>query len=73
MGKLRPRSAVPEYYEKKFGVTFAASTLAKLATLGTGPAYRRIGRRVFYEDAELDRWLMERISDPVQCSWETEE
>ncbi len=35
------------------------ATLTKWRWAGTGPAFCRLGRRVLYEVAELDRWIAE--------------
>jgi predicted DNA-binding transcriptional regulator AlpA len=34
-----------------------ASTFAKLRLYGGGPHYVKLGRRVVYDPADLDRWL----------------
>jgi Helix-turn-helix domain len=34
-----------------------ASTFAKLRVTGGGPVYIKIGKRVIYDPADLDRWL----------------
>ena len=38
----------------------ARQTLAVWRLTGTGPAYKKIGRKVVYDVAELDRWLAAR-------------
>jgi predicted DNA-binding transcriptional regulator AlpA len=35
----------------------STSTFAKLRVFGGGPAYVKLGRRVVYDVADLDRWL----------------
>jgi predicted DNA-binding transcriptional regulator AlpA len=35
----------------------SASTFAKLRVYGGGPVYVKLGRRVGYDVADLDRWL----------------
>ena len=35
----------------------SASTFAKLRLYGGGPHYVKLGRRVVYNPADLDRWL----------------
>lgn len=40
----------------------SAKTLAKLASVGGGPAFRRIGRRVAYMPSDLDAWIDGRSS-----------
>jgi hypothetical protein len=38
--------------------------LAKLATMGGGPRYVTMGRRVLYRREDLDAWARERMSEP---------
>ena len=35
-------------------------TLERLAWLGTGPNYYRLGKRTFYQLSEINRWVAER-------------
>jgi predicted DNA-binding transcriptional regulator AlpA len=36
-------------------------TLEKLRVLGTGPRFRKLGRRVIYDAADLVSWCNERV------------
>jgi hypothetical protein len=36
-------------------------TLEKLRVVGTGPRFRKFGRRVVYDVADLIRWSNERV------------
>jgi predicted DNA-binding transcriptional regulator AlpA len=40
----------------------ATSTLAKLRLNGNGPTYCKLGRRVVYRRADLERWLDSRTA-----------
>ena len=61
------RRGASEYLDKTHGVVRAPSTLAKLACLGGGPRFRRVGsRRVTYDIKDLDRWAEELLGDPVR-------
>ena len=51
-------------YVKGKGLPGAASTLAKLATIGGGPSFRKFGRNVVYTRESLDAWIEARLSDP---------
>lgn len=46
----------------------ATQTLAKMRCEGTSPPFIKLGRRVLYDQAEIDRWLDQRrrrsTSDP---------
>jgi hypothetical protein len=48
-------------------------TLEKLRTLGGGPTFRKLGRRVMYARADLDAWAdsraCESTSDPIYASF----
>ena len=46
------------------------STLAKLASLGGGPVFRKCGRLVIYDPADLDSWAQSKISGPVRSTSE---
>ena len=54
------RAEAGEYLTSRyrFGST---KTLQKMATVGGGPAYRKAGRIVLYDKAELDRWALARM------------
>lgn len=36
-------------------------TLERYRVTGTGPSYRKLGRRVLYSPTDLDRWVTSRI------------
>jgi hypothetical protein len=46
----------------------ATATLAKLASVGGGPAYNKSNRTPLYPVAELDRWAIERLGKLVRNS-----
>lgn len=54
------------------GLFIAPSTLAKYATVGGGPKFRRFGRQVKYLPADLVAWAETRLSGPVQSTSEFE-
>jgi predicted DNA-binding transcriptional regulator AlpA len=43
-------------------VGLSESTLAKLRLNGNGPIYCKLGRRVVYRPADLERWLESRTA-----------
>jgi predicted DNA-binding transcriptional regulator AlpA len=43
-------------------VGLSDSTLAKLRLNGNGPTYCKLGRRVVYRPADLDKWLQSRTT-----------
>lgn len=56
------RTAASEYLKETYGLSYKPTTLAKLATLGGGPAFEHFGRWPLYQAAELDRWVVSRLS-----------
>jgi hypothetical protein len=59
--RLRRRE-VPTYLLQKYGLTVAVSTLAKLASIGGGPAMQYSGRIPLYPLGELDVWAEGKLS-----------
>lgn len=55
------RDEAAAYLQARYGFG-ATRTLAKAATCGGGPAYRKAGRICLYEQAELDRWALAKLS-----------
>lgn len=60
------RKDAAQYLRDKFGVGSPA-TLAKLATLGGGPTYRKNGKIPLYLADDLDAWALAKIG-PAQTS-----
>jgi hypothetical protein len=50
------------YLSSVHGLKCAASTLAKWAVTGGGPAFEKFGTRPLYPLTELDRWALDRLS-----------
>lgn len=67
---LRRKDAA-NYLRDKYGHG-SPKTLAKLACLGGGPIFRRFGRIVLYEPAELDAWAHARITAPLSSTSDAE-
>jgi hypothetical protein len=57
------RNEAAQYLREHFGFGTTA-TLAKLATVGGGPLYRRAGKMVLYTPEDLEKWASARISGP---------
>lgn len=58
------RQEVPAYLKEIHGIDRTVGTLAKLAVVGGGPAFRRFGRTPLYHPDDLDAWassLMTRV------------
>ncbi len=57
------RDKAAEYLKVKYGHG-SKRTLAKLASIGGGPAFRKVGAMVVYTKDDLDEWALSRISSP---------
>jgi hypothetical protein len=66
---LRRRGAA-EYLRQQWGVPCSEKTLAKLACIGGGPAYRRFGRIPLYATADLDEFAQVKLGEPVRSTSE---
>jgi hypothetical protein len=55
-----PSSSLLMTKEAASHLRLSASTLNKLRIFGGGPVYSKIGGRVVYQLADLDRWVAER-------------
>ena len=64
------RPEASEYLLNEHGVRRKPRTLAKDVVYGTGPRYRKDGRRVVYDVADLDAFAESRLSEPVRSSSE---
>ena len=65
------RAEAASYLHLQHGIRRKATTLAKLAVVGGGPAFRRIGaRHVAYDRSELDRWAEALLSRELRSTAE---
>ncbi len=64
------RVDVPAYLASRHGIDIAASTLAKMATVGGGPAMQYSGRIPLYHLRDLDEWAEQRLSRSVRSTSE---
>jgi hypothetical protein len=58
------RAAATTYLRERWGIERSASTLAKLASRGTGPAVVKAGRTPLYAEAALDTWASALLREP---------
>lgn len=63
------RDQAAAYLQSRYGA-YTAETLAKLACIGGGPRFRRIGRYPVYTPGDLDAWMLGRMSKPVESTAE---
>lgn len=52
-------------YLEDLGTPFTKGTLETWRCLGKGPRFRRIGRKVFYTKADLDRFSRGQIVETI--------
>lgn len=63
------RDKAAEYLQENYGA-YTALTLAKLACVGGGPKFRKMGRYPVYTREDLDDWARGRMSPPVSSTSE---
>jgi hypothetical protein len=66
------RKAASEYCTAR-GFPVAPATLAKYATLGGGPEFRKFSRFPLYELPALDRWIESKLTGPRRSTSDTGE
>lgn len=69
MDEYLRRHQAAAYLQKRYGA-FTVETLAKLASVGGGPKFRRMGRLPLYTQRDLDDWARSRMSPPVSSTSE---
>jgi hypothetical protein len=63
--RLLSRAEAAKYIKDTYAIPCVATTLAKYAVFGVGPAYRKAGNRTFYAKEDLDTWANARMSEPM--------
>lgn len=66
---LRRKDAA-KYVQDEHGQPCSPKTLAKLAVVGGGPAYRKAGKFPLYEPDDLDEWALAKLSPKMRSSSE---
>jgi hypothetical protein len=64
------RAEAAKHIREKWGYPCSPRTLAKYAVVGGGPPFRKAGRYPLYHPEELDRWVSDKLSDPVTSTSE---
>ena len=60
------RAGASAYLKERHCISRTAGTLAKLAVIGGGPKFRKIGsRQVLYDVADLDAWAESILTAPL--------
>jgi hypothetical protein len=66
--RLLRRKEASRYLKETWGVERAPSTLAKIAVIGGGPIFRRVGRIPLYSTDDLDSWVGSMLSAPLHST-----
>ncbi|MGM4902754.1 hypothetical protein AB8B21_27860 [Tardiphaga sp. 866_E4_N2_1] len=66
--RLLTRKEAAHYLSNVIGLPTKPRTLAKWATVGGGPSYRKAGRRVLYERADLWDWAQKKLGPKQRSS-----
>ena len=66
--KYLRRKEASIYLRQTHGLERAPSTLAKLAVIGGGPPFRRLNRVPLYDPADLDQWVLSKLSPPMRST-----
>ena len=72
MNEVMNRREASEYLRRRYGIQAKPATLAKYASLGGGPRFRRAGRFPVYSAADLDAWAEGRLTGLVASTAELE-
>ena len=64
------RRDAAKYVRDEHGQPCSPKTLAKLAVVGGGPAYRKAGKFPLYEPDDLDEWALAKLSPKIRSSSE---
>ena len=70
VSRLLRREAAAEYITETHGYPCSPKTLAKLACIGGGPAFRRASRFPLYAQSDLDEWVRSKMSPLVRSTSE---
>ena len=62
------RAEAAAYVHGRYGFPCSKGWLAKLATTGGGPTYRKAGKFPIYDVDDLDSWAQNRISEPLRST-----
>ena len=63
------RADAATYLQQKYGA-YTADTLAKLACVGGGPRFQKLGKYPLYKPVDLDAWAESRMSKTVASTAE---
>jgi hypothetical protein len=67
------RLEAPAYLLDKWSLRCSHRTLARLAVIGGGPAFRKTGRDTLYDIASLDAWAQQKLGPAAETAAEHRE
>jgi hypothetical protein len=67
------RADAARYIRKVYAIPCVATTLAKYACKGGGPAFRKAGKFPVYSRDDLDAWAKERLGTRISSTSELSE
>lgn len=67
--RLFRREEAAEYLQGR-GAPITRQALAKMAVIGGGPLFRKLGKFPLYAPGDLDAWITEKLSAPVRSTAE---
>jgi hypothetical protein len=67
--KFLRRTAAADYLQQRYGFCTSKS-LSKLASIGGGPVFRKIGAVVVYDPSDLDVWAQSKMTAPLRSTSE---
>ena len=68
--RLLPRKDAAAYLSEEWGISRTPKTLAKYATVGGGPAFRKDGKHALYAPSDLDAYAASTLSPLVSSTAE---
>ena len=71
--RLLRRTEAATYVTGTYGIPCSPKTLAKLAVVGGGPAYRKAGPFPLYDTDDLNDWAQSKLGPKVRSTSETAE
>jgi hypothetical protein len=66
--KYLRRADAARYIREAYAIPCVATTLAKYACVGGGPAFRKAGKFPVYSRDDLDAWAEQRLSEPLRST-----
>ena len=66
--RLLSRKEASSYLQETWGIIRSPKTIAKYASLGGGPPFRKDTHRCLYEPADLDDWAQSLLTPKLKST-----